>query len=545
MATARMNGQGDVGRSARRRWAILVVLCVSVFVIVMDNTILNVALPRLVEDLGATTSQLQWIVDAYTLVYAGLLLTGGSLGDRFGRKGAFVNGLAVFGLGSLLSALATSPGQLIATRSLMGIGSALLTPATLSIITDVFRDPRERGRAIAIWSAFAGLGSGLGPVIGGVLLAHFSWSSVFWVNVPVVVAGMIAAVFMVPTSRDETAARFDPVGAVLSIAGSVALLFGIIQAPDRGWTDAQILAAFVAAVVLIAAFLRWELRNPVPMVDLSLFRNPRFSSANAALTVMFFALFGQFFLLTQYLQFVKGYSPLEAGLRMLPWAAVTVALSPMSARVSERIGNRATITGGLVVVAVGVGLMGAFEPGSGYGLLVLQMTVEAAGMSMVMAPATAAVMSAVPREKAGVGSAMNNTTRQMGGALGVAVIGSLVSSSYAGRLSNGLAERGVALSGEHLAAAKASLGAALGAAADGVGGGGSVLADAARVAFTDALAVGSLVAAGVALIGAFATWRWVPGRHSTAWATPATPVPRRQPRDVTAPAAGVVPGPTT
>ena len=405
----------------------------------------------------------------------------------------------------------------------MGVGSALLTPATLSIITDVFRDPRERARAIGIWSAFAGLGSGLGPVVGGILLAHFSWSSVFWVNVPVVVVGGVAAALLVPTSRDETAARFDPLGAVLSIAGSALLLFAIIQAPDWGWTDRQILMSFAGSGVLIGSFLWWEHRNPTPMIDLSLFRNPRFSSANASLTIMFFVMFGQFFLLTQYLQFVMGYSPLEAGLRLLPWAVVTMVLSPMSARISERLGNRTTLTGGLVVIAIGVALMGTFAPDSSYGLIVVQMSLLAAGLSMVMAPATAAVMSAVPRQKAGVGSAMNNTTRQMGGALGVAVIGSLVSSAYAGRLTAELTARGVALSSDQLESAQASLGTALGSVADSAGAAGAAIVDSAKEAFTGAMAVGAVVCAVIALIGAAAAWRWVPGRHSLAWTSPAVP----------------------
>ena len=534
--TSRGVDEAGLGPAYQRRWLVLVVLSVSVFVIVMDNTILNVALPRLVDDLDATTSQLQWIVDAYTLVYAGLLLTGGSLGDRYGRKGAFLAGLVAFGLGSLLSALASTPDQLIATRSVMGVGSALLTPATLSIITDVFRDPRERARAIGIWSAFAGLGSGLGPVIGGILLAHFSWSSVFWVNVPIVVVGGIAAIALVPTSRDETAARFDPLGAVLSIAASVALLFAIIEAPDAGWTSPEILIGFALSALLLGAFLWWELRNPTPMVDLSLFRNPRFSSANASLTIMFFVMFGQFFLLTQYLQFVQGYSPLEAGLRLLPWAVVTIVLSPMSARISERLGNRTTLTGGLVVIAVGVALMGTFQTDSGYGLIVVQMSLLAAGLSMVMAPATAAVMSAVPRQKAGVGSAMNNTTRQMGGALGVAVIGSLVSSAYASNLASELTSRGVALSSDQLRSAQASLGTALGSVASGAGNAGAALADGAKEAFTSALAVGAIVAAVIALIGALAAWRWVPGRNSLAWTTPASPADSVGPAAATAPA---------
>lgn len=518
-----MNGAVDdaVDRTVQdRRWIILGVLCVTLFVTVMDNTVLNVALPRLVSDLGATTSQLQWIVDAYTLVFAGLLLTAGSLGDRFGRKRFFIIGMAIFGLGSVLSALATGPGQLIVTRGLMGVGGAFLTPATLSIISDVFREPRERAKAIAIWSAFAGLGSGIGPVVGGVLLSKFSWASVFWINVPIVVAGALAAILLLPDSRNPAAARFDPFGAVLSIAASVVLLYAIIQAPETGWASPQILAGFAAAVVLVVVFVWWERRTSAPMLDMTLFRDPRFAASNLALTIAFFCMFGMFFLLSQYLQFVKGYTPLQAGVRMLPFSLIMVFLTPRSAKLADRFGTNRIVAAGLILAALHLILVGTWRPGTPYGVMLIAMSLGAAGMSIVSAPATAAVMAAVPREKAGAGSAMNNTTRQMGGALGVALIGSLAASGYASRIGGALdglppAERETA---------RHSLGAALGAA-KALGADGVPIADAARLAFSQSLLRAGGVAAIVAVIGAFLALRYIPARAAGFAAGGPTPSP--------------------
>ena len=498
-----------------RRWIILSVLCLTMFVTVMDNTVLNVALPRLVSELGATTSQLQWIVDSYTLVFAGLLLTAGSLGDRFGRKRFFIVGMVVFGLGSLLSALATGPGQLIATRGLMGVGGALLTPATLSIISDVFREPRERAKAIAIWSAFAGLGSGVGPVVGGLLLAKFSWASVFWINVPFVVVAAVAALILLPDSRNPAAARFDPLGAVLSIAAAVVLLYAIIQAPETGWADPIIVGGFVAAVVLVAAFVLWERRTSAPMLDMSLFRDPRFAASNLALTIAFFCMFGMFFLLAQYLQFVKGYTPLQAGLRMLPFSLIMVVLTPRSARFADRFGTNRVVATGLIFAALHLVLVGTWRPSTPYGVMLIAMSLGAAGMSIVSAPATAAVMMAVPREKAGAGSAMNNTTRQLGGALGVALIGSLAASGYASRIGPSLN----ILPPESRETARHSLGAAL-RAAKALGPEGEALAEAARLAFSQALLRAGGAAAVVAIIGAIVALRYIPARAAGFAATP-------------------------
>ena len=305
-------------------------LCFSLLVIVLDNTILNVAIPTIVRDLDATNSQLQWMVDAYTLVFAGLLLTGGSLGDRFGRRGALQVGLVIFGLGSLASAFATSSGQLIATRAFMGIGGAFIMPATLSIITNVF-PPRERGKAIGVWAATAGLAGVLGPLTGGFLLEHFYWGSIFLVNIPIVIVGLLAGVFLIPTSKDPSAPRLDPVGAVLSIVGLSVLLYGIIEAPQDGWTDPKILMCFFVGLAVLGMFLVWEARSDHPMLDVRFFQNARFTAASVGIMMVFFAMFGATFLLTQYFQFVLGYTPLETGIRFLPIALCMMVLSPLSA----------------------------------------------------------------------------------------------------------------------------------------------------------------------------------------------------------------------
>src|SRR3954453_11312447 len=335
-----------------RRWKTLAVLSVALLIIGLDNTILNVALPSLQDEFSASSSTLQWIVDSYLLVFAGLLLTMGTLGDRFGRKRALLTGLGLFGGASLAVLFVDSANQLIVVRGLMGIGGALMMPATLSIITNIF--PREeRGKAIGIWAAMASVGIGLGPLFGGLLLEWFSWTSVFLVNVPVAALALVAGFVLVPESRDPRPGRFDLVGAGLSIAGLVSLVYGVIEAPGRGWTSPPILASFAAAAVLIAAFVRWELHTPEPMLNLSFFRNPRFSVGSAAISIAFFALFGSIFGLTQYLQDAKGYSALQAGAAMVPLAFGLVAGAGSSIKLVARLGTPRVVTAGLG----GIGLL--------------------------------------------------------------------------------------------------------------------------------------------------------------------------------------------
>lgn len=487
-------------------WWTLAVLCLSLVMVVLGNTVLNVALPTLVRELGATSTQLQWMVDSYALVFAGLLLTAGALGDRFGRKGALIVGLVIFGGASLASTMATSANHIIATRAVMGLGAALVMPATLSILATVF-PPDQRARAIAIWAGFAGAGAAIGPIAGGWLLEHFFWGSVFWLNVPVVIVALVAGRWLVPTSRDPREAELDLVGAGLSIVGLGALLYGIIEAPTYGWTDPLVLGAFAAAVVFLVGFGIWELRNDHPMLDLSFFKDSRFSAASLAIMLVFFAMFGTFFLLTQYLQIVRDYSPLEAGVRTFPMALTMMIVAPVSARVVERLGPARVVSFGLTAVAAGLALASTMGVSTPYVWLAAILVIMAAGMALTMAPSTASIMSSLPLGKAGVGSAWNDTTRELGGALGVAVLGSLAASQYSSSLSDSLG----ALPDGTATAAEASVGAAVQVSSSLPAEVGNGLASAARVAFVDAMGVALLVAAGVALVAAFAVRRYLPG----------------------------------
>ncbi|MCI0426292.1 MAG: DHA2 family efflux MFS transporter permease subunit, partial [Actinobacteria bacterium] len=485
----------DAETTHRRRWATLAVLSLSLVIIGLDNTILNVALPTLVRELGASASELQWMVDAYVLVFAGLLLTMGALGDRFGRKLALNAGLVVFGVASVAAALADTAGGLIAARAVMGVGGALIMPSTLSIITNVFQGP-ERGRAIAAWAAFAGLGIILGPVLGGWLLESYWWGSIFLINVFVVAAALGAGAVLVAESKDPEATPLDPLGAILSIGGLVALVYAIIEAPTRGWTDALVLTGFGAAAILIVMFLWWETRTEHPMLRLSFFENPRFSAASGAITLVFFAMFGTVFLLTQYLQFVLGFTPLEAGFRIMPVATMVIA-APIAARVTEKIGTKIVVATGLLVVAGAMAVLATITDVSGYGRVAVAISMLGIGMGSAMAPATESVMGSLPLAKAGVGSAMNDTTRQVGGALGVAILGSLLASSYTATMEPVVAAS--PLPAEAADVAADSLGGALAVAAQ-IGEAAAPLVEAARSAFITAMQGSVWVAAAVAAL---------------------------------------------
>jgi len=491
----------------QRRWLILAVLCFSLLVIVLDNTILNVAIPTIVRDLDATNSQLQWMVDGYTLVFAGLLLTAGSLGDRFGRRGALQFGLVMFGLGSLASAFASTADQLIATRAFMGIGGAFIMPATLSIITNLF-PVQERGKAIGVWAGTAGLAGVLGPLTGGFLVEHFYWGSIFLVNIPIVILGLLAGVFLIPTSKDPSAPRLDPIGAVLSIVGLTALLYGIIEAPQEGWGSPATMMTIGAGLVILVAFLVWEARSSHPMLDVRFFKNPRFSAASSGIMMVFFAMFGSTFLITQYFQFVLGYSAWETGLRFLPVALCMMTFAPLSARFVSKVGTKLVVGTGLLLVTVGLGSMATLSVDSAYWPdIVVRMCMMATGMALTMAPATESIMSSLPLGKAGVGSAVNDTTRQVGGALGVAIIGSVLSSVYSTKVAEFLLGKPVPTGIK--TQMEESLGFAIAAGAKLPG-----LADVARGAFVDGMHVGMLVAAAVALAGAIVAFAFLPARAS-------------------------------
>ncbi len=502
-----------------RRWLALGVLCLSLLLVVLDNTILNVALPTLVHDLDASTSDLQWIVDSYVLVFAGLLLSAGSLGDRYGRRRSLFAGMAIFGIGSVLAAFSGSSATLIATRAFMGLGAAFVMPATLSIITNLFTDPKERARAIAAWAGVAGLGVAIGPITGGWLLEHFWWGSVFLVNVPFIVLALVAGHRLLPESRDPEQPRLDFAGAGLSIVGLTALVWTLIEAPHHGWTDAVTLGGLAAAAAVLGAFITWERRTDHPMLDLGFFADPRFSVGTGSITLVMFAMFGSLFVLTQLLQFVFGYTALQAGVRMLPIAATMMVVAPSSAKLVERVGTKLVVGTGMAIVAVGLVLTSGLDPVDGYGPVAFAMVVLAMGMALVMAPATEAIMGSLPPAKAGVGSAVNDTTRELGGALGVAVLGSLLSSAYATNVAAGL--DGTPAPAEVKAAAGESLGVAISVANQIGGEAGQRLTAVAQAGFLDAMSTALLVAAAVAGVGSILTYVFLPSRAKATVAEPA------------------------
>jgi DHA2 family multidrug resistance protein-like MFS transporter len=490
-----------------RRWFLLGIMCLSLVLVVMSVSGLNTALPTMQHDLDASASELQWIVDAYAVVFAGLLLTAGALGDRFGRRRALLGGLLVFALSALLGGLATSPTQVIASRGLMGLGAAFVMPATLSIITSIF-PPHERTKAIAIWAGFAGAGGSLGPIVTGGLLERFWWGSTLLVNVPIALAVAAAVWAFAPDSRDDTHTPLDPAGALLSLVGLSTLIFGIIEGPEHGWTSGVVLASFAVSAAALFAFVRWERRSAHPMLPLNLFRDRRFSSGSAAITAAFFVMFGFFFLMTQYLQFGRGYSPLEAGLASLPLALTFVAVSPRSAALAERFGASRVIATGLGIVALGFGVLTSLTTDTPYLAVGTAFAVLGAGMGITAAPATGEIMSSVPLSKAGVGSAVNDTTRELGGALGIALLGSVASSAYRSNVDFGRLD----LPTGAAEAAGESIGAASGVAA-GLPEGDAVLAEAAS-AFTDAFNVTNGVAVAIALAAAVGVLAWTRRRDA-------------------------------
>ncbi len=490
-----------------RRWWILGVLILALFGVSLDNTILNVALPTLARDLSASASQLQWMVDAYVLVFAGMLLVAGALSDRYGRRRALVVGLALFGLGSLLAPLVQTADQLILLRAFMGLGAAFTMPSTLSIIGDVF-DADERPKAIAAWSSVSGIGIVVGPVLGGWLLEHFAWGSVFLVNVPFVLVGVVAALAIIPESRAPGRTPLDPIGAGLSVAGLVTLVYGIIEIPSRGWNDPVIVASLVASAVLIVSFFAWERRVAHPMLDVRLFANPRFSAASLSVTLVFFSLMGALFFLTQYLQGVLGLSAFETGLRFIPIALGVIVVSPFAAKATTRFGARITTAAGLMTVAGGMALLATVGLGSSDVHVGAVLFVLAAGIALAMTPATDAIMGALPKEQFGVGSAVNDTVREVGGAFGVAILGSLFAATYASTMSVAT----VGLPAEAAAVARDSIMGAS-AVAGAIGGdAGAALLAAARTAFVDAMSMTSIIGIGFAVAGALVAFIWLPDR---------------------------------
>ena len=483
-----------------RRWLTLSVLCVTLLLISVDNTILNVALPSIVRDLHATSSQLQWVVDAYAVVFAGLLLTVGALGDRVGRKWVFLAGLAVFAGGSAFSAWSGSPGRLIAARACMGVGAAAIMPSTLSILTNVFTAERDRARAIGIWSGTTGLGVAIGPILGGFLLDRYWWGSVFLINVPIAVVGLIAALWLVPNSRNPSTQPPDPIGAVLSMFGLGLLLWSIIEAPNRTWTSPLIIGAMVGAVTVITIFVLWERHSDHPMLPLRFFRRRRFSAAILALALVLFALLGMFFLMTQYLQFSLGYSPLQTGLRIGPIALVLLVAAPLSIVLARRFGTKPVVVAGMLLIAAGLALLSRITVHGGYLDVLPAFICVGIGVGLALAPATESVMGSLPLAQAGVGSATNDTALQVGGALGVGVLGTALNIRYHNLMAPLLGRYPIPADIKNVILG--SLGGTLGVAQHLPGKSGDALAAAGRRSFVSGMDLGLLIAACVVGVAA-------------------------------------------
>ncbi len=412
------------------RWKALLFIGISLIVISLDNTVLNVALPSISRTLGAGQSDLQWIVDAYILVFAALLLTMGAIGDRIGRKRALQFGLVMFGLGSLAAALSQTTIALIASRAFLGIGGATIMPATLSIISATF-PPKERPQAIGMWAAIFGLGVGIGPVVGGWLLQRFEWNSVFLINLPIVALALIGGQMFISESKDPHAPKTDVPGVLLSFTGLFALVYAIIEAGMNGWTEQNVLIAFGIAFVLLTAFAWWEWRNPHAMLPMHFFKNMSFTAANTALALVTFSLMGSMFFMSQYFQSVQGVPTFEAGLRVLPVALTLTIVASQSARVTARLGTKVSVALGIFIAGLGLFYMSRiYQIDTPYLVIMIGQILFGIGMGISMAPATNSIMGSIPVTKAGIGSAMNDTTRQLGGALGVAVLGTIMNQSY-------------------------------------------------------------------------------------------------------------------
>jgi EmrB/QacA subfamily drug resistance transporter len=493
-----------------RRGLILLALCSAALIINIDVTIVNVTLPSLVRQLGATTTNLQWVVDAYTLVFAALILAAGSLSDRLGRKGVLLVGLGVFAAGSLAGSFATAPQGLIAARAVMGLGAAAIFPSTLSLIANIFTERGERARAIGLWGATTGVGVATGPIVGGWLLGHFWWGSVFLFMVPVafVVAALIAVA--VPTSKDPSTPPIDWRGLLLSTVAMATLILGIIQAPEWGWASVRTLGTLLVGLGIFAVFVQVERRTSRPMLDVRLFRNARFTAASGSITIGFFALAGFTFLVTQYFQFIRGFTPLGTGLRILPVAVSIAVAAVVGTKLAVKIGNKAVVASGLALFGTALWWISTASASTPYSVLVGQMLMGGAGLGLITAPATEAIMGAVPKEKAGVGSAVNDATRLFGAALGVAVIGSIAASLYANRLGATIPRE---VPAQIALSARGSVGGAL-VAAQGFGPTGlaNALVATSIAAFLHSFAWSLRVAGSVALGGAVMAAALLPSR---------------------------------
>ena len=478
-----------------RRWVILGVLCTSLLLVMQGNTALNLALPKIAENIGLSSSAMQWIVDVYSLVFAGLLFTTSTVGDRFGRKGVMQAGLVIFGVASAYAAfVAGSASGLIVARAVMGLAGAMIMPSTLSILTNVF-PAEERPKAIAVWAGIAGGGAALGMILNGFILEHFSWHAVFVVNLPLAVGALAVGAMIIPRSKDPNGGRIDLLGALLSTTGVATLVYGLIEAPTHGWLSGETLTFLAAGLGALGLFVAWQLRTAEPMLDVRLFRKPAFGVSSLTLTMVFFALMGIFFSISQLFQLVMGYGTFESALRSSPIFIAMILVAPQAPTIAKRIGTRQTVAGGLVLLAAGIGILSRLADVPSYAQVAGGMVVMAVGMALAMSPTTGLLMSAVPRNRAGMGSAMNDTTRELGGSLGIAVLGSVMASNYAAHVSKAV----VGLPAQAAAAVKSSLAGGLTVAAQT---GNGTLAATAKSAFMSGLTLSMVVGTVIILAAA-------------------------------------------
>lgn len=499
-----------------RRWLILAILSVSLFLVVVDNLIVNVALPTLQRELNASTTALQWIVDSYALVFAGLLLAGGGIGDRYGRKKSLQIGLVLFAACSGMAAFADSSNSLIFWRGAMGIGAALVFPATLAIITNIFVDPIERAKAIGLWSAVSGMAVAFGPVAGGFLLEHFWWGSVFLINLPIIAVSLVIGARLIPDSRNENAHSLDKTGFLLSVVAVAALVFTVIESPHWGWGSVKSNLGFVVAALALITFIRVELQKDEPLLEVSFFRSARFSAATGSIGIAFFCLFGFTFLVTQYFQFVRGYDTFSAGLHTLPFAVGAGITAPFAARAALKFGTKRVVALGLINMSIGFLIASRFDADSSYwGHVIISMVIMANGLSLVTSPSTDAVMGSLPREKAGVGSAVNDISREVGGTLGVAVVGSVFVSLYSPKIVETFTQiPGLigGLPGGVFETAQDSVGAAYFVAQQAPAPAQQAVQAAVSTSFMHGFGMACLVAAGMAFVGALCALKFLPAR---------------------------------
>jgi len=496
------------------RWAVLVILSAALAVISLDNTIVNVALPRLQEDLGATTSQLQWVIDAYSVVFAGSLLLAGSLGDRFGRRRMLLTGLGIFIAGSLLAVTVDNATSLTACRALMGLGGAFIMPSTLSILVQVFRDPKERAQAIGTWAAVAGLGVAIGPIVGGLLLEHFSWHAIFWVNPPIAAGVFVAVLLMVPESLDTSKPRLDLLGAVLSGLGLVALVVTIIEIPEAGVNWFTITSTLIA-VISLGAFVWWEKRAPRALLPLQYFKQRVFSSSVVIVAMVYFALMGAMFFLPQFLQLVQGMTPLESGIAVLPGAGGLLVASLVSPKLAERFGTKRLVVIGMSVVTIGMVFFSFLTVDTPYAYVGVVFGAIGAGLGLTLPQATNGVLSSVPTERSGMGSAVNDAMGELGGSFGVAILGATMSVFYRQNIEQAITAAGdniKLLPSSAVEAARESLAAASIASAQIPESLSLIYRDVVGRAFVSGMTWALLIGAGISLVGVFIAWKFLPER---------------------------------